>query len=297
MNPLENKKTEREKSYEKISQTALLTAYPRIFTDIRFSKEIFDELERARKEKGLSEVPAELKVPKLAPELEARYKLVDRLLRQNSANQILEIAAGLSPRGMERSKDSSIEYVEVELPNMLKEKKAIAGKLIKVPGNLHFEEGNALNLDDLRKATSYFQKDKKITVVNEGLLRYLNFEEKAAVARNIHILLETFGGAWITSDITLKKFLQAQNVTMPGKNQKIAKLTGIKIDQNRFENEEEAQKFFGNLGFIIERHSLLEIQNELVSPRRLNISQKEVEIMIGSAVIYVMRLTSDQTRP
>ncbi|MFA5051398.1 MAG: class I SAM-dependent methyltransferase [Patescibacteria group bacterium] len=280
-----------ENSYEKIIQTAILTAYPRIFTDIPLSKEIFDELERMRKTEGSEEISVELKVSKLAPELEARYKLVDQLLHQNNATQILEIAAGLSPRGVEWTKNQAIEYVEVELPEMARDKKKIFKALIKIPPNLHLEEGNALNLKDLQKSITHFKKDRPIAVVNEGLLRYLNFDEKAIVAKNVRALLKIFGGVWITPDITLQKLLQVQNkVTMPGKNQEIVQRTGRNIEQNSFKNEEEAEKFFNNLGFIVERHSLLEVMDKLTSPKKLNISQEEVKKMLEPAVVFVMKL-------
>ncbi|MFA6146429.1 MAG: class I SAM-dependent methyltransferase [Patescibacteria group bacterium] len=280
-----------ENSYEKIIQTAILTAYPRIFTDIPLSKEIFDELERMRKTEGNEEISAELKVSKLAPELEARYKLVDRLLYQNNATQILEIAAGLSPRGVEWTKNPAIEYVEVELPEMVRDKKKIFKALIKIPSNLHLEKGNALNLKDLRKSITHFKKDRPIAVVNEGLLRYLNFDEKAIVAKNVRALLKIFGGVWITPDITLQKLLQVQNkVTMPGKNQEIIQRTGRNIEQNSFKNEEEAEKFFNDFGFTVERHSLLEVMDKLTSSQKLNISQEEVKKMLEPAVVFVMKL-------
>ncbi|MDD5625556.1 MAG: class I SAM-dependent methyltransferase [Patescibacteria group bacterium] len=280
-----------ENSYEKIIQTAILTAYPRIFTDIPLSKEIFDELERIRKTESHGEITAELKVSKLAPELEARYKLVDQLLHKNNATQILEIAAGLSPRGVEWTKNPAIEYVEVELSEMARDKNKIFKALIETPPNLQLKEGNALNLKDLQKSITHFKKDRPIAVVNEGLLRYLNFDEKAIVAENVRALLKIFGGVWITPDITLQKLLQVQNkTTMPGKNQEIIQRTGRNIEKNSFKNEEEAEKFFNNLGFTVERHSLLEVIDKLTSSKKLNISQKEVKKMLEPAVVFVMKL-------
>ena len=78
------------RDYEKIIPTAWLTAYPRIFTDIPFSKDIFDQLEQIKKEKGQPGVSEDLKVKNLAPELEARYKLGDRLIYESGLQQIVE---------------------------------------------------------------------------------------------------------------------------------------------------------------------------------------------------------------
>lgn len=278
-------------SYNKVIQTAWLTAYPRIFSDIPFSTEIFDELDQVKQKA----IPDEFRVKKLAPELEARYKLVSRLLSQNNAHQIIEIAAGLSSRGFIMSDDPTVQYVELELPEMVDDKRKIMEALISKgkltqKRNFHLEAGDALNLNDIRQATRYFDVGKPIAVVNEGLLRYLTFPEKTIVAKNVRDLLKEYGGVWITPDITLRKFLEIQdNVTMPGKNQQIQKMTNKNFNQNRFENEEQAKEFFENLGFSVERHSWLEIIGELVSPQKLDIPENEVRKMISQAVVFVMR--------
>ena len=74
-------------SFESISPTAILTSYPRIFTDIPYEKEIYDWLSKNCKD--------EVKLNKsLAPEIEARYKLTDKLMKQLNISQVLELAAG-----------------------------------------------------------------------------------------------------------------------------------------------------------------------------------------------------------
>jgi O-methyltransferase involved in polyketide biosynthesis len=143
-----------------------------------------------------------------------------------------------------------------------------------------------LNLSDLNQATKHFDK-KPITIVNEGLLRYLSFEEKTIVAKNIHHLLKRFGGVWITPDITLKKVLHEMGKEH---NYKVSLITGINVDDNRFENEEAARTFFENLGFSIERHSFMEVWDELVSPKNLGMSDEEAKRFTGSGVVYVMRI-------
>ena len=58
-----------DKDYEEISSTAIVTSYPRIFTDIPYEKEIYNWLEKHCSEKvTLNKM--------LAPEIEARYKLI-----------------------------------------------------------------------------------------------------------------------------------------------------------------------------------------------------------------------------
>ena len=51
------------------------------------------------------------------------------------------------------------------------------------------------------KATRFFNEEP-IAVVNEGLLQYLDSQEKTVLGRNVHQLLKRFGGIWITPDIS-----------------------------------------------------------------------------------------------
>jgi O-methyltransferase involved in polyketide biosynthesis len=281
-----------DEQYTTIIPTAYLTSYPRIFTDIPYSKEIFTELEHILQQKDGAVVGEELKVKKLAPEIEARYLLVNNLLRKSGVHQVLELASGLSSRGLVMSRDPEVKYAELELGQMADIKKEIVYRLIGLRDNLRIVSGNALRLSDLEKAVEYFDHGKQICVINEGLLRYFDFSEKAQVARGIHLLLEQFGGLWITPDITLKKLLETQDkMTMPGKNKMISASTGKNYHgDNSFENSEQAIKFFEDQGFSVETHQFSEVASLLVSPRELDIAEIEAEKIISHGMVFVMRV-------
>lgn len=274
---------------ESISSTAWTVAHRRTFTDIPYSQEIFDEVERILRDQGDSEIPEESISPQIAPQIEARYKLVSQLLREHSVQQVLEIASGLSPRGLEVTNDSSIEYVEVDLPQMMSQKRQIVGALGS-KSNLHLEVGDALDLDSLRGAAAVFDQTKPLGIIHEGLLRYFSFDEKEIVARNIHSLLEQFTGIWITPDITLRTVLKTASTADRKQIDKVGHRIGINIDKNRFDNVDEAQKFFENLSFTVERHRYTEVMDRLVSPGRLGQSRRDVEALIGEGYVFVMRI-------
>ena len=113
-------------------------AYFRTLSDIPFSQEIFLELQdvikRTRSADESEEFENNIKLSKTIPMLfsiftpyfEARFKIVSHLLKAHGINQILEIAAGFSGRGLEMARDSSVEYVEFDLPNVIHDKKGIA---------------------------------------------------------------------------------------------------------------------------------------------------------------------------
>ncbi len=254
----------------------------------------FAELDKLRNEYFVEITSDILGFWVLAPQLEARHKIIDKLIRENSTNQILEIAAGFSARGLIMTQNPSLKYVEFDLPTVIEHKTKIIETIIEKSKldrrhNLFFEKGNALDSTEINNAARHFDP-KPITIINEGFMRYLSFDEKTIFAKNVHYLLQKFGGQWITSDITLKKMLDKVNEATHGHHQKVAKITGIDVDKNRFENEEDAKKFFANLGFSIERHSFMEVWDELVSPKNVGVSDKDARNLIENAVVYIMRI-------
>ncbi|MBS3061507.1 MAG: class I SAM-dependent methyltransferase [Candidatus Diapherotrites archaeon] len=277
--------------YELISPTAWAVAHSITFSDIPFAKEIFEAIEKNETTNGNTSKFTELRLGEVAPTYEARYKLVNHLLEQSKEIQILEIASGLCPRGISMTTKTNIRYVEMDLPEVIAQKMAILQSVaVQLPANLHLEPGNALEPKDLQSASRHFDTAQEIAVINEGLLRYLTFDEKAKVAKNVHSLLQKFGGVWITPDITLKSGLARENrAVCIVKNTK--QMTGIDIQQNAFENVEQAKKFFEQFGFTIEIHSFLEIEKELVSPAKLNLSAAKVKDLIGQWVVFVMKIT------
>jgi len=197
------------KSFESIIPTALYTAYPLIFTDIPFAKEMYNLLN----EKGF---PQELKKVILAPSLEARYKLIDKLCDACGSLQILELASGFTTRGLTRCLDNkNITYVELDLPSVIKNKQKMIKTYSRIPKNLHFVKGNALNKQDLNKCLKYFDITKPITVLNQGLMRYLNFDEKELerrkrnmkVFKTIMIILDVLALILLVVQILIKDII------------------------------------------------------------------------------------------
>jgi O-methyltransferase involved in polyketide biosynthesis len=293
--PQEPPKEVENESFEALHRTAWLTAYPRTFTDIPLSSEIYEELEQTRIAHNEPGVPDQLKYNRLAPQLEARYKLINRLIAKNESTQIVELAAGLSPRGLIATKDKGVTYVEMDLPAMVGEKQTIIDGLTRrgavTPSkNFHLIAGSALEFADIASVKQYLDIREPVTIVNEGLLRYFSLDEKAKIARNIRSILETQGGAWITPDITTKAFLKEQDATVaPGQVQQAMNLTGRDFHENRFEDVTHAQQFFEKLGFAVTVHRWDEVRDELSSPKRLAIDDADLETMLEYGFVFEMR--------
>jgi len=281
----------REEYYNNIIPTAWLTAYRRTFSDIPFSSEIFTELDKLLKSHKFP-ITEDMKASQLSPQMEARYKLINHLLKYQKGTQILEIASGFSSRGLEFCKNPKIIYVEFDLPLVIEEKQRIINIINKNKdiSNLHLVKGNALDINSLLQVEKYFDKRKSLIIINEGLLRYLNFDEKTSIAKNVHHLLTEYSGVWITPDITLKNVMYNENKNVKEHNKLIQQMTKINTDKNRFDTEKQAENFFRNLGFIIERHSYMEVKKQLHSPKILKIPEDIVQEMISFPIAYVMKI-------
>jgi len=147
-------------SFESIIPTSLHTAYPLIYTDFPYAKDIYEAL----CEYGF---PNELKNDKLCFEIEARYVLIDKFLKESGITQVLEVACGFTSRGLNFCKQNdNMVYVELDLSKVIKEKKTILNKVASpLPKNLHFIEGNALNNYDINGCLKYFDLSKPIAVI------------------------------------------------------------------------------------------------------------------------------------
>lgn len=278
--------------YDGIIPTGWLVAYGRTFTDIPHAKEVFTALEALHNPgDAIKFKPSS----PLAPHLEARHKLLNKLIRDTKITQVVEVAAGLTTRGLELTEDPSMVYVEFDLPTASADKQKIVDLLVSkssVPKrpNLHFRGGSAVVEADLLAATESLDPSKPVAVVNEGLLRYLSTTDKATYAKNVASVLKKFGGVWITSDISEPKVSFKGKEILTGRDKKITEVTGKDFAPNIFKDDDEAERFFKEQGFNVERHSFFEVFDELKSPEKLDIPRDYSEAITKPGTAFVMRL-------
>lgn len=271
-----------KKTYDSISPTAISVAFARTFSDIPYSREIYKILEMEKMNtKSMAEMtPGGFRIPpRRIPMIEARYKATNKLLQKTGIKNILEIASGLSPRGLVMTNDKSFNFVELDLPAILKDKekliKTILGKNGSQRKNLHLFPANALDKKKIIKAAEFFTSGP-IAIVCEGLLRYLTRAENRQLTKNIHKILSLRGGVWITPDIQTKKDMR---IRKESKNnaRAVSKITKTDIYKNAFLDKEDAFLFFRALGFSIRAYNPLKIAGKLVSPKKLRLTNKEVK--------------------
>lgn len=245
------KDSPRSVSFEDIIPTGFLTAYPRVLANIPFAKEVYAGFTKVAQRTGVELTERHLRHD-LTDGIQLRYELINGLLAELGFEQILEIASGLSPRGIKLcSDDASIAYSELDLPGMAKLKTEALRESVGLPSNLTIYSGNALSMEDIDDSVEKFDTKKSIAVINEGLIGYLSYDEKKQFALNIRALLERFsGGYWATSDV----------VSRPPSTNDIAERDKLISRQlfspDSFADEGEFTDFFTSLGFSVNMHTV-----------------------------------------
>ncbi len=263
------------KEFEKISPTAKLVAYSRTFTDIPFAKEIAT---KSNAKQSFEEQTGDIRG---SPVWEARYKITDKIIKEHGITQVLEIAAGLSPRGLSMTRNSDVVYVATDLPQILEEEKEIAlsilAQLNESRPNLHFQAVNALDMASLSKAVTFFNKDKSLAVITEGLLPYFTMEEKQTLAKNIHKIFSEYSGCWVTNEVYSKEALKkmSQSADFAKKRMKQDQYN-ILSGNNVFSDDDEIERFFEKEGFKIEKYPHSKIFGDLTSVKNLGLSEEEI---------------------
>jgi O-methyltransferase involved in polyketide biosynthesis len=187
---------------------------------------------------------------------ERRYWSIDQLLADLPLKNILELSSGFSFRGLEAARQKGVRYIDTDLPDIITRKKEFINVLSRESYNSEgiFEILPLNVLDELQfqETVNHFPEGE-IAIVNEGLLMYLDTNEKKRLCNIIHTVLKDRGGCWITADVYLK-----------GKHEKLDLTTGDvtkaffkqhNLENNKFESFEEAGTFFRRMGFVIDKEA------------------------------------------
>jgi O-methyltransferase involved in polyketide biosynthesis len=178
-----------------------------------------------------------------------RARSLDEALRQETSTIILELAAGLSFRGLAMVEARGVTYLDTDLPGMSALKAELIPRLPHAPrvGTLRVEPLNALDAEAFRSKVASLPPGP-ISVIHEGLMMYLGPEEKARLATSVREALLERGGAWITADVYVRA------PTRFAEDERSAKFRADhRIEENKFAGWAEAQAFFESNGFEIAR--------------------------------------------
>lgn len=190
---------------------------------------------------------------KLLVHFENRYRTVDKALSELQVNNIIEISSGFSFRGLNLCYERPVYCIDTDLPHVIALKKGIVEKLVEsheesLKGSLKLFPLNVLDKTDFEAIADSFPEGP-LAIINEGLLVYLNTEEKNQLATTIRKILRKRGGYWITGDIYTKKDTLEETLIPTDKAKAFRQFHHI--DENKFESFEAAEEFFTRNGFTI----------------------------------------------
>jgi O-methyltransferase involved in polyketide biosynthesis len=198
---------------------------------------------------------------------EARYLSIDHILAATDARNFLELSSGYSFRSLVFGSAPGVLYIDTDLPEIIDNKKVLATRLKNPDEQLQNEPVflalNALDRESFLQTATMFPKGP-IGIINEGLLIYLDDDEKRRLCQTIHSVLTERGGFWVTGDIYIRgaQNRERANLFSPQAREFLAK---HRVLENMFSDFETADQFFKECGFTIDKHTADEIYDQLTS--------------------------------
>ncbi len=286
----------KDTGHKKISYTALLCARSLAeHTKIKYANELFTTLTKLGYglPKNLSYSTGFLfsrffkGLKLLHCFLEARYLSTEETLKKLKHPYILEIAAGLSPRGI----DYPGLYIESDLRKIISIKSKILKDMHKKRENHKLVELNILDRKQLFKIGNiYLNSDQKrpLAIIHAGLWTYLTKKEQILMRDNTKDFLERFckKGYWLSSDFRPKS-LQKNNFFRFFRK-KITKQTGR--GPTRFRSDKDLIKFMKEGGFKVKIISNKKIIKNLNCKKKFNLTYSEIIKQTLGLKVYIMQL-------
>jgi O-methyltransferase involved in polyketide biosynthesis len=142
----------------------------------------------------------------------ARHTAIDALLERaieaGEVAQVVEVAAGLSPRGWRFTEryGERLTYVEADLPAMAERKRRALERIGSLSERHRLEVVDALQDDGPRSLSAVAQSldaHSGLAIITEGLLGYLDSESVNGIWRRFARVLRTFASGRYISDLHL----------------------------------------------------------------------------------------------
>jgi O-methyltransferase involved in polyketide biosynthesis len=160
--------------------------------------------------------------PSLETYLLARHRAIDSLLERaiedHGVSQVVEVAAGLSPRGWRfvRRYGDRLTYVEADLPAMAARKRRALERIGSLGERHRVQDLDALRddgPDSLGALAAELDRSGGLAIITEGLLGYLDPDAVDGLWRRFARTLQQFAAGRYISDLHLGS---AQNAAVRG---------------------------------------------------------------------------------
>lgn len=139
-----------------------------------------------------------------------RHLLIDaqlqQLIEQQGVCQVIELAAGLSPRGYRLcQRYPQLSYIETDLPAMAQRKQILLHKL-QAPKRHQVRSCNILHSqgsDSIEAIVADMDRSQPLVIISEGLVNYFQLSQIRVVWQRIAALLGEFPQGYYLTDLYL----------------------------------------------------------------------------------------------
>ncbi len=132
-----------------------------------------------------------------------RHTAINHLLEQAACPQVIEVAAGFSPRGSMVSENTAVQYYEVDLPDVVALKRrrlseTEAGRVVLARPNFALLPGDITQIDFLAAFPV-----RRSFIITEGLMMYFKRAEQLKIWQKIARYIAANGGEYVFDYIPL----------------------------------------------------------------------------------------------
>lgn len=204
---------------------------------------------------GLAEIARTIATP-LLPDviryaqeyLVVRHYVYEERLRQLAPDFVLEVGAGLSPRGLTVAREwPQLTYVEADLPQMVEEKRRRLDQT-SIPANYHLTTIDLLGTGLALPVQPH--AGQRVLAITEGVTDYLSMEEKVVAWRNLSSFLRDCGGGTYLCEIhPVSQYADSPGVAQFAMRTIGALVGGLPFEGRIFECPEDAMAVLQQCGF------------------------------------------------
>lgn len=150
-----------------------------------------------------------------------RYSSLNEYVLQNHYSEVMDLACGYSPRGLEFA-SMNISYTGCDFESVVNGISQICDGIIdeKKSGLLQYSAADVTNNEQMREAAKKLKGP--VCIIAEGLFMYLDDEEAVGAIHNIAEILREKGGCFVTQDFSTKPFVtDVAEALFPGEGSKL----------------------------------------------------------------------------
>lgn len=193
---------------------------------------------------------------------QSRYQAINALLAHGEPPQVIEFAAGISPRGLQWAGSSpGTIYVESDLPRLITHKArlihdSLLSQCRQLKGFLHCCAVDVLDHCSVQQCIAGLDDETSFAMVTEGLLLYFTEAEMRQVFRNLSVVLHQYPeSCWVT-DLVTRQHLQelfASSGSVGTAVRRVFSLTGRDVQPNNpFADTAEFMRWLAEFGLRLE---------------------------------------------